>query len=111
MVFNQSGRLEKHIFTINKDPMENVSSFCYLGFDVKSSGTVKHDMNILNDKAKKALRPLLTAIVRFKIPVEISIKLFHTYISLILLYNVENWSVLTDKKYTGSTTAPYLWKH
>ena len=101
MVFNQSGRLEKHIFTINKDPVENVSSFCYLGFDVKSSGTVKHSMNILNDKAKKALRPLLTAIVRFKIPVETSIRLFHTYISPILLYNVENWSVLTDKIIQG----------
>ena len=81
--------------------MENVSSFCYLGFDVKSSGTVKHAMNILNDKAKKALRPLLTAIVRFKIPVETSIRIFHTYISPILLYNVENWSVLTDKKIQG----------
>ena len=58
-------------------------------------------MNILNDKAKKALRPLLTAIVRFKIPVETSIRLFHTYISPILLYNVEHWSVLTDKKIQG----------
>ena len=58
-------------------------------------------MNILNDKAKKALRPLMTAIARFKIPVETSIRLFHTYISPILLYNVENWSVLTDKKIQG----------
>ena len=34
-------------------------------------------------------------------PVETSIRIFHTYISPILLYNVENWSVLTDKKIQG----------
>ena len=98
MVFNKTGRLEKHTFTINKEPIYMVNSFCYLGFDVKSSGTVKHAMNILHDKAKKALRPLISAIARFRIPVETSIRLFHTFISPILLYNVENWSTLTDKK-------------
>ena len=108
MVFNQTGKLEKHNFTINYELLENVNSFCYLGFDVKSSGTVKHAMSILNDKAKKALRPLMTAIAQFKIPVETSIRLFHTYISPILLYNVENWSTLTDKKILGfSNTSIY----
>ena len=101
MVFNQTGKLEKYNFTINYESLEVVSSFCYLGFDVKSSGTVKHAMSILNDKAKKALRPLMTAIAQFKIPVKTSIRLFHTYISPILLYNVENWSTLTDKKIIG----------
>ena len=47
---------------------------------------------------KRALRPLMTAIARFKIPVATSIKLFHTYIEPILLYNVENWFKLSDMK-------------
>lgn len=98
MIFNQTGRLEKYEFTVDSRPLETVNSFCYLGFDVKCSGTVKHAMNILNDKAKKALRPLMTAIMRFQIPAKTSIRLFHTYISPILLYNTENWSVLSDKK-------------
>ena len=98
VVFNQTGRLEKYIFTVNGRPLETVDSFCYLGFNVKCSGIVKHAMNVLNDKAKKALRPLMNAIVRFKIPAKTSIRLFHTYISPILLYNVENWSILSDKK-------------
>ena len=54
-------------------------------------------MNTLNDKGNKALRPLLCAISRFNIPPKTALKLFHTYVSPILLYNVENWSTLTDK--------------
>ena len=101
MIFNLSGRLEKQIFKINGEPLENVNTFCYLGFEVKSSGTVNHAMNVLNDKGKRALRPLMTAIARFKIPIPTSIKLFHTYITPILLYNVENWFKLSDMKLTN----------
>ena len=54
-------------------------------------------MNSLRDKAGKALRPLMNAIAKFDLPTKTSIQLFHTYVSPILLYNVENWSILTDK--------------
>ena len=97
MVFNQPGKYIKKEFNINSETLESVQKFCYLGFDVKPSGTVKHAMNILNDKAKKALRPLSCAIARFNISVKTAIKLFHTYISPIILYNVENWATMTDK--------------
>ena len=76
--------------------MEPGQEFCYLGVDIKCSGTVKHASNVLNDKGKKALRPLLSVIARFKIPTKIAIKLFHTYISPILLYNTENLNFFTD---------------
>ena len=98
MVFNQIGRFIKYPFNLNNEILEQVQSFCYLGFEVKCSGTVKHAMNILCDKANKALRPLLCVISRFKIPVKLSIKLFHTFISPILLYNAENWAILSDKE-------------
>ena len=97
MVFNQAGRVINNAFNLNNEILEQVQSFCYLGFDIKCSGTVKHAMNILCDKANKALRPLLCAIARFKIPVKTSIRLFHTFISPILLYNAENWAILSDK--------------
>ena len=61
---------------------------------------VNHAMSVLNDKANKALRPLFTAIVGFNLPAKTAIKLFHTFIVPILLYNVENWSILSDKKLT-----------
>ena len=44
------------------------------------------------------MRHLLCAISRFNIPVRTSLRLFHTYISPILLYNVENWDSFTDKE-------------
>ena len=53
-------------------------------------------MNILNDKGNKALKPLLTAIKRFNLPVKTSIKLFHTHIAPILLYNTENWITFSE---------------
>ena len=76
-------------FTINQESIENVNTFCYLGFDVKCSGTIKHALKILHDKAKKALRPLISVIARFNLPVKTSIRLFNTFISHILLYNAD----------------------
>ena len=98
MIFNQAGIMIHNPFVFDNEILEQVQSFCYLGFDVKCSGTVKHAMNVLRDKANKALRPLLGAIARFDIPVRTSIRLFHSFISPILLYNSENWFTLTDKK-------------
>ena len=90
--------MDKETFTINGDILEPVHSFCYLGFDVKASGTVKHALDLLHDKANKAMRPLLCAISRFNIPVKTAISLFHTLIAPIMLYCAENWITLTDKK-------------
>ena len=97
MIFNPTGKYIKEEFNINRRTLEPVKSFCYLGFEVKPSGTVKHAMNTLYDKANKALRLLLCAIARFNLPVKTSIKLFHTLISPIVLYNVEIWATMTDK--------------
>ena len=97
MVFNQSGKFIWDSFILNGETLEPVQSFCFLGFDIKCSGMVKHAMNILNDKGNKALRPLICAIARFNIPIKTSIRLFHTYVSPILLYNAENWTTLSEK--------------
>ena len=104
MIFNLAGRLIKKKFTINDKELETVHTFCYLGFDFKPSGTVKCAMNTLYDKACKAMRPLMCVIARFNIPVKTSVKLFHTYISPIMLYNYENWATLTNKKIESVAT-------
>ena len=98
MVFNIAGKFIRDTFTLDNETLEPVQSFCYLGVDIKCSGTVKHAANVLNDKGNKALRPLLCAIARFNIPAKTSIKLFHTYISPILLYNTENLSSFTENE-------------
>ena len=104
MIFNPTGKLIKKYFKVNGSPLEPVHSFCYLGFDVKASGTVKHAMNTLFDKGNKAMRPLTLAIARFNIPAETSLKLFHSYIAPIALYSAENWAILTDKKLQNFST-------
>ena len=96
MIFNTAGRLIKTQFYIDGELLEPVKSFCYLGFEFVPSGVVTHAMNTLNDKARKALHPLLSAIAKFGLPGALSIRLFHTYISPILLYGVENWNILSD---------------
>ena len=96
MIFNRAGRLINTQFYINNEPLEPVKTFCYLGFEVVPSGIVTHAKNALNDKAKKALHTLFGAIAKFDLPGSLSIRLFHSYISPILLYGVENWSILTD---------------
>ena len=103
LVFNSAGRFIKTTFRIDQNVLEPVQNFCYLGFDLRASGTVKMAMNSLHDKASKALRPLMCVIARFNLPIKISLKLFHTFITPILLYNVENWITLTDKKLQTAT--------
>ena len=98
IVFNTTGRLDKENFTLNEVKLEPVQTFCYLGFEVKASGTVTHALDTMYDKANKAMRPLLCAISRFNIPVKTAISLFHTLISPIMLYSAENWITLSDKK-------------
>ena len=80
MVFNNGGRLIKTKFKIDDETLEPVKSFCYLGFDIVPSGVVTRAMNTLCDKAKKALRPLMSAIAKFDLPAKLAIQLFHTYI-------------------------------
>ena len=104
MIFNKAGQYIKKQFYISEKVLEPVRTFCYLGFEIKPSGSVKHAMNTLNDKANKALRPLLCAIANFQLPLKTAIKLFHTLISPIALYNVENWAIMTDKELEKFTT-------
>ena len=98
MVFNKTGRLTKHNFNIKGEKLEHVQTFCYLGYEINSSGTNNHTINTLHDKVGKAMRPILRAIARFNIPTKISIKLFNSYVAPIMLYNVENWGEMTEKK-------------
>ena len=78
----------KIIFKMDQINLEPVQSFCYLGFDFRASGTVKSAMNTLYDKASKAMRPLMAVISRFNLPIRTSLRLFHTYISPIMVYSV-----------------------
>ena len=93
----------KRSFKIDQQTLEPVQSFCYLGFEFRASGSVKTALKNLYDKASKAMRPLMRVISRFNLPIRTSLRLFHTYISPIMLYSVENWIPLTDKELHNAT--------
>ena len=98
MIFNQSGRMIWQSFKIGIKQLRQVQTFCYLGFEIKASGTVTLATQTLCDKTNKAMRPLMGVIARFNIPVRTLLQLFHTYISPIALYTTENWMILSKKK-------------
>ena len=97
MIFNKTGRSIKEEFKVNNQKLETVKSFCYLGYDFNTSGSLTNTINILADKALKAMRPIQNAIARFCLPAKLSIRLFNTYVTPIILYNVENWATLSQK--------------
>ena len=103
IIFNYTGRLVRQCFIIGGKCLEPVQSFCYLGFEIKASGTVKQAIKILCDKANKAMKPLYRAISRFNIPAKTAIYLFHAFIAPILLYSAENFVQLTEKQLERAT--------
>ena len=98
MIFNKTGKLMTERLTYGLDELKVVHSFTYLGVDITSSGSFSLGIKELNNKARKAIFSLYRTIMQFEVPYTEAIKLFHTYIEPILMYNIENLSTLTDKE-------------
>ena len=97
LVFNPQGRLCKsNKFTYNDSVLEIVQKNCYLGVEFSPSESFKKAKNVLSEKGRKAMLPLMSIIAQFKLPIVDSLHLFRTYIKPILLYNCENWALLTS---------------
>ena len=107
-IFNKTGRLIKESFKANYKELESVRNFCYLGYDINAAGSLTNTINTFADKAVKAMRPILNVIVRFNLPVKMSIKLFHAYVSPIILYNVENWATMSNKSLLNFSTDTFM---
>ncbi len=100
MVFNESGKtLRKEFCYIKDEKLEVVSKYTYLGVDIPSSGSFCHSIKELtSNKAKRAMMPLFTTIMKFNIPVTKALQLFRTYVEPVLLYNSENQTAMTNKQ-------------
>ena len=98
MVFNKGGKLIDEHFSIDGTALETVRSYTYLGIDIPSNGSFNPGMNQMNNKARKAMMPLYTTIMRFNLPFRKALKLFQTYVEPILLYNAENFATMTEKQ-------------
>ena len=90
MIFNKTGKLLKDNFTIEGQKLDIVHKYTYLGVDIPASGSFSTSIAELTSKAKKAMMPLYTTIMKFNLPYRTALRLFQTYIEPILLYNAEN---------------------
>ena len=70
---------------------------------MSANGSFSTAIREINNKARKALIPLIKTAAQFRIPFERTMRLFKTYnVEPILLYNAENWTTFTNKDITKS---------
>ena len=67
-----------------------------------SSGSFSTAIREINNKARKALVPLIKTAAQFRIPFDRTVRLFKTYVEPILLYNAENWTTFTNRNISKS---------
>ena len=104
LIFNPSGRITKGIsFEYRGMPLDIVNSYCYLGIDFSSSGSLALARNNLMEKAQKAMYSLNPVIAQFHVPVDKALNMFHSMIQPIALYNAENLAQLTQHQITAIT--------
>ena len=88
--------------------MNIVKSYTYLGIELLTSGSFLLAKDNLLDKARKAMFPLFSTIAQFHLSVSESIKLFHTMIRPIALYNSENWGTFSHDQIRKIEENPLL---
>ena len=99
MIFNEAGRVPNGLnFYYRNTKLDIVKSYCYLGIEFTCSGSFKLARDCLIDKAQKAMFPLKTLIKQFQLPVKKSLRLFHSLIRPIILYNSENLCHLSHRQ-------------
>ena len=99
MIFTESGRIPNGLaFYYRNTKLDIVKSYCYLGIDFVCSGSFKLARDNLIDKAQKAMFPLKALVNQFQLPVKKSLRLFHSLIRSIILYNAENLCHLSHRQ-------------
>ena len=97
MVFNSNGKSHLNAFALKNHTLETVSSYCYLGIQMKYNGNFQLSIKALADKALKALFKIKKSI-GLDNPCNLLEKLFDTLVVPILLYNCEVWGLQNSFK-------------
>ena len=104
-VFNKSGKILKdYRFSLDRTTIDMVQSYCYLGSDISASGSFGQAISNLNDKAGKAMFPLIDTIFKFDLNVKKSIDLFRRLTAPIVLYGCELWSTCSQHQINTMST-------
>ena len=88
-----------------------VQSYCYLGIDISANGSFGQAISNLNDKAAKAMFPLIDTIFKFDLNIKKSIDLFHRLIAPTVLYGYEIWSTYSQHQINTMSTDPHIFGH
>ena len=101
LIFNKTGAKMKSIrFYLGKKLLENVNQYIYLGFRIAASGTFKHGIQSLIDKAKRAWFSIQSMLIKStQKNTDTYTTLFDNVVKPILLYSNEIWG--TDIKLGG----------
>ena len=92
ITFTKGTQTEKHKFTIGDEPLENAKTMKYLGITVnKKNCSFTPAIEVLKNKATRALYALRGKINLNEIPIRLALKLFDSLIKPILLYASEVW--------------------
>ena len=94
MVFSKSGRMSKdqYIFTIGHAVLENVNQYKYLGVHISANGKFMTAEKNLSLKASRALFSIKQSIFDSNIKPSAVLRIFHSLIKPITIYNSEIWA-------------------
>ena len=95
IVFNEGGKIIRGEYRFGTQLLEITNQYCYLGIEIKASGSFAAAKEALTEKSRKAMMPLISTMFQFKTLVPDSISLFNSFIQPIALYNAEIWCQLS----------------
>ena len=97
VVFNKGGKKLKHLyFYLGTEEIENVQNYCYLGIIFHASGSFSNACINIADKAMKAFFKLKQINPREN--ALLTLKLFDSLVTPILMYGCEVWGPLALRK-------------
>ena len=91
LIFNKAGRHLKENFILNKEPLECIASYKYLGIHFAASGSFTLAQDELYKKALKALFRLQKYFLSLNPNISTALHVFDHTIKPILLYGCEIW--------------------
>lgn len=105
LIFNSSGRLEKHIFKLNNTPIERGKTYKYLGINFSISGSFSDAKQDLYNRGLKALFKMNKCFEGRKPKLKTLFHVFDHTVKPILLYGADIWGAFASKKLnTGGDT-------
>ncbi len=93
MILSRGGRMYSDKFYINGLLLENVKSFCYLGFTITNCFSLASMREAARLKGLKAMFKLIKLVRNSELSVKICLKLFDQLVRPVVMYGADIWGV------------------